>query len=227
MGQHALCSRQGEAEGSEGLQDRRPADPSRGRCAQGLRAGGLLHRHQGAGHGAWPHAASGGRRRGAGESRRKLDQEHSRCQGGLGQGLPRRGRRQGMGRDQGGAAAQGRMVGRQAAVPGIGLALRPHPQGAGAQARGRQQADRQCRRRLQDRRAGDRSRVRMAVPVPCLHGAGLRRGRDQGRQCHLLDRLAEVALRAGRHRALARHPEGEGARDLGDGSGLLRPQRRR
>ena len=41
----------------------------------------------------------------------------------------------------------------------------------------------------------------MAVPVACLHGPGLRAGRDQGRQGHLLDRLAEVALRAGRRRA--------------------------
>ena len=51
------------------------------------------------------------------------------------------------------AEAQGRMVGRQAAVPGPGRALRPHPQGAGAQARGRRQADRQRRRGVQDRRA--------------------------------------------------------------------------
>jgi CO/xanthine dehydrogenase Mo-binding subunit len=36
----------------------------------------------------------------------------------------------------------------------------------------------------------------MAVPVACLHGPGLRAGRDQGRQRHLLDRLAEAALRA-------------------------------
>ena len=106
-------------------------------------------------------------------------------------------------------------------------ALRPHPQGPGAQARGRRQADRQCRRRLQDRRAGDRGRIRMAVPVPCLHGPGLRRGRDQGRQRHLLDRLAEAALRAERHRALARHPGREGALDLGGRPRLLRPQRRR
>ena len=39
-----------------------------------------------------------------------------------------------------------------AAVPGPGRALRPHPQGAGAQARGRK-AERQCRRGVQDRRA--------------------------------------------------------------------------
>ena len=33
----------------------------------------------------------------------------------------------------------------EAAVPDQSRALRPHPQGAGAQARGRRQADRQCR----------------------------------------------------------------------------------
>ena len=198
--QPALCARQGQAEGPEGLQDRRQADPPRGHRAEGLCAGRLLHRRQGAGHGAWPHDPPGGRRRGAGEGRRKLDQGHPRRQSGPGQGLPRRRRRQGMGRDQGGAEAQGRVVGRQAAVPRPGRALRPHPQGAGAQARGRRQADRQCRRGVQDRRAGDRGRIRMAVPVACLHGAGLRGGRDQGRQRHLLDRLAEAALRARRHR---------------------------
>ena len=53
----------------EGLQDRRPADRARGHRPQGLCAGRLLHRRQGAGHGAWPHAAPGGRRRGAGEGR--------------------------------------------------------------------------------------------------------------------------------------------------------------
>ena len=36
------------------------------------------------------------------------------------------------------AEAQGRVVEGQAAVPGAGIALRPHPQGAGAQARGRE-----------------------------------------------------------------------------------------
>ncbi len=56
------------------------------------------------------------------------------AQGRLGQGLPRRRRRQGMGRHQGRGEAEGRMVGRRTALPGAGHALRPHPQGAGAQA---------------------------------------------------------------------------------------------
>ena len=73
-----------------------------------------------------------------------------RRQGGLGQGLPRRRRRQGMGRDQGARAAQGRVVECRAAVPGPGRALRSHPQGAGAQARGRRQTGRRRRRRVQD-----------------------------------------------------------------------------
>ena len=45
-----------------------------------------------------------------------------------------------------------------------------------------EQAERQRRRGVQDRGARDRGRVRMAVPVACLHGTGLRGGRDQGRQ---------------------------------------------
>ena len=50
----------------------------------------------------------------------------------------------------------------------------------------------QCRRSLQDRGARHRGRIRMAVPVAREHGPGLRAGRDQGRQRHLLDRLAEA-----------------------------------
>ncbi len=119
------------------------------------------------------------------------------------------------------------MVERHAAVPRPERALRPHPQGAGAQARDRRQGSRQRRRGLQDRRARDRGRVRMAVPVARLHGPGLRAGRDQGRQRHLLDRLAEAAFRPERARRHARHPGGEGARHLGGRSGLVRPQRRR
>ena len=68
----------------------------------------------------------------------------------------------------------------------------------------------------------------MAVPVACQHGAGLRAGRDQGRQGHLLDRLAEVALRAERRSpATLGMPRRQGPRDLGDRARLLRPQRRR
>ena len=48
--------------------------------------------------------------------------------------LSRRRRRQGMGRDQGCAAAQGDVVECGAAISGSGFALRSYPQGAGAQA---------------------------------------------------------------------------------------------
>ncbi len=53
-GQRALCPRQGAAEEAHRVQDRRQADQARGRRAEGVRPGGLLHRHQGAGHGARP-----------------------------------------------------------------------------------------------------------------------------------------------------------------------------
>ena len=63
-----------------------------------------------------------------------LDQGHSGRQGGVEPGLPRRRRRQGMGRHQGDAPAQSGMVGRQAAVPGEDVGdLRLHPQLAGTQ----------------------------------------------------------------------------------------------
>ena len=145
----------------------------------------------------------------------------------LGQGLPRRGRGQGVGRDQGRREAQGRVVEGRAAVPGPERALRPHPQGAGAQGADRQD-QRQRRRGVQDRGPRDRGRVRMAVPVACLHGTGLRRGRDQGRQGQLLDRLAEVALRAASASpAQLGVPLANVHVHLGGRARLLRPQRRR
>ena len=58
-------------------------------------------------------------------------------------------------------------------------------------------------------------------------GPACARGRDQGRQGQLLERHAEVALRADRPRRAARRAAGERARELDDRSGLLRPQRRR
>ena len=115
-------------------QNRRPADQARGRGAQGVRARGLRHRRESAGHGAWAHDPPGGCRRGAGEGGRQRDQVHSGREGRLGQRLPRRGRRQRMGRHPGGGKTQSRMVERAAAVPRAGQALRSHPQGAGAQA---------------------------------------------------------------------------------------------
>ena len=105
--------------------------------------------------------------------------------------------RQGMGRDPGRREAQGRVVEGRAAVPGPDRALRPHPQGAGAQARrskARQTGN--VDEAFKTAATRDRGRVRMAVPVARRDGTGLRAGRDQGRQGHLLDRLAEVALRA-------------------------------
>ena len=58
-----------------------------------------------------------GRGRDPGQDRQILDQGHSGRARGAGEQLPRGGRRQGMGRDQGVPDAQDRMVRRQAAVP--------------------------------------------------------------------------------------------------------------
>ena len=225
--QPALRARQGAAEEAERAQDRRPADQARGRGAQGVRAGGLRHRREGAGHGARPHDPSCRRRRGAGEGGRKLDQGH-----------PRRAKSSGTRASSASSPTENGTPSRRreklkvewsagrAAVPGTGRALRPHPQGAGAQGAGRK-AERQCRRGVQDRRESDRGRIRMAVPVACQHGAGLRAGRDQGRPGHLLERHAEVPLRAAGAGAHARRAGRQGARHLDDRSRLLRPQRRR
>ncbi len=115
--QSALRARQGAAERSQGSQDRRPADQARGHRPKSVRPAGFLHRRQSARHGAWPDDPARHRRRRAGQGRRSLDQGHSDRQGGVEQRLPRRRRRQGVGRDQGRQRAQGRMVECGAAVP--------------------------------------------------------------------------------------------------------------
>ena len=76
---------QGQAERSEGAQDRRPADQARRHRAEGVCPGGLRYGRQSARHGAWPHDPSGDHRRRAGEGRRKLDQGHPRRQSRMGQ----------------------------------------------------------------------------------------------------------------------------------------------
>ena len=225
VGQSALRARQGAAEEGERVQDRRPVDQARGRGAEGVLHRGLLHRREGARHGAWPGHPSGGRGRGAGQGRRELDQGHSGRQGRLAEGLPRP--RSPRSEWDAIKAADKLKVEWSNAAPGFpetAAHLRPHPQGAGAQAR-RGQADRQRGRGVPHRGARRRGRIRMAVPVPCQHGAGLRAGRDQGRAGDLLDRLAEIALRARRRRRDARPAAREGAGDLGAGPRRLRPQR--
>ncbi len=82
-------------------------------------------------------------------------------------------------------------------IPRASFALRPHPQGQCPQAPDRKRK-RQCRRSLQERREGNRSGVRMAVPVARQHGSGLRPGRDQGWTGHLLVGHAKIALPATR-----------------------------
>ena len=227
--QRALRARQGAAEELQGAQDRRPADPARRRRAGRVCQGSVRQRRAGAEHGARPHDPSAGRGRGAGEVRRSLGQGHpGRARGARRPFVPRRRRRHRMGRDPGRPAAQDRMVGRQAAVPGQRQRdLRSHPQGAGARQGHRRQAGRRRRRGVQDRRARDRARVRMAVPVPCQHGSGLRRRRCETRPRHGVDRLAEAALLPRRRRRDPRHEAEPGRGHLAAGGGRLWPQRRR
>ena len=158
------------------------------------------------------------RRRGAGQGRRELDQGYSGRQGGVEQGLPRRRRRQGMGRDQGDAAAQGRVVGRRSRRSPNQATLYDHIRNAPVR---KHEVDgktgRRRRRRLQDRRARDRGRIRMAVPVACQHGAGLRAGRDQGRPGHAAGPASQkphfVPRRRRRH--ARQMPRGQRARASG------------
>ena len=143
----------------------------------------FVHRREGARHGARPHDPAAGRGRGAGaRSTRASIKDIPGAKvvwqkGFLGVVADKR-----MGRDPGRREAQGRMVGRRSRrFPSRPRSTITSARRRCASARSRQ-AERQCRRGVQDRRAGDRGRVRMAVPVACQHGAGLRAGRDQGRQ---------------------------------------------
>jgi nicotinate dehydrogenase subunit B len=52
------------------------------------------------------------------------------------------------------------------------------------------------RPRLFEYRAGRRGGIRVAVPVACQHGSGLRGGRRAGGRRHPVDRLAKAAFRA-------------------------------
>ena len=79
--QRAVRARQGQAEGPQGVQDRRPTAQARGRRPQGLLPAGLRQRRQGARHGAWPRDPSAGRGRHPGEGGRELGQGHPGRQG--------------------------------------------------------------------------------------------------------------------------------------------------
>jgi len=77
------------------------------------------------------------------------------------------------------------------------------------------------------RGGGRRGRIRVAVPVACQNGPGLRRRRRAGGRCHAVDRLAKAAFCARWGRPRVGAAAGQGARDLGPGPRLLRAQRRR
>ena len=226
--QRALCARQGAAEEAERPQDRRPADQARGRGAEGVRAGGLRHRHQSAGHGARPHDPPAGRRRGAGEGRRKLDQGHSRRQGGLGQGLPRRRRRQGMGRDPGGARSS-RSNGRNVEPPFPDqAALYDHIRKAPV----RKREVETSRTAMSTRRSRPPRKV-----IEAEYEWPFQSHASMGPACALVEiKDGKVTCWSGTQKShfvqdgLAAHARRAGrqsARDLDDRARLLRPQRRR
>ena len=145
-------------------------------------------------------------------------------QGRVDQGPARGRRREGMERGQGGARAQGDLVGIEAEFPGPRKAVRAHPQGADRQARV-PAPERKFRGRHQAGGPHHRRRLRIPDPVARQHGPGLRRRRCARRRSDDLDVDAE-ALRLGLlRRRTARPAEGEGARDLDVRHRLLRPQR--
>ena len=135
---------------------------------------------------------------------------------------------QGMGRDQGGARSS-RSSGRRSTPPFPDQAtLYDHIRKAPVRKRAGRQAERQCRRGVQDRRTRDRGRVRMAVPVACRMGPACALVEIKDGKVDVLDRLAEVALRAAR--ASPRSSACRSTRCASiwqNGPGSLRPQRRR
>ena len=124
--------------------------------------------------------------------------------------------------------AEGGMVGRRAAVP----ANRPRSTSTSARRRCASARSRSrtamSRRRSTDGRESDRGRIRMAVPVACQHGPGLRAGRDQGRQGHRAGAGRRSRTSCSRGCVADARPAGrQGARHLDVRPRLLRPQRRR
>ena len=171
--QQALCPRQGQAEEAEGVQDRRQADQARRRRAEGVLPGGLRHRRQGARHGAWPHDPPAGRRR----VPVKIDE--SSIKDIPGARVVRDKNFLGVVADKEWdaiKAAQKLKVEWSNATPPFPeqAAIYDHIRKAPVRKREDVQGKRQRRRGLQDRRARGRGRIRMAVPVACLHGTGLR-----------------------------------------------------
>ncbi len=150
------------------------------------------------------------------------------AQGGLGQGLPRRGRRQGMGRDQG-APRRSRSSGRRSNPPFPDqTALYDHIRKAPVRKATGRQAERQRRRGVQNRGARDRGRVRVAVPVACLHGTGLRawsRSRTARSTCWTGSQKPHFVQR--RLAAQLGVPADNVHVHLDSRTRLLRPQRRR
>ena len=118
------------------------------------------------------------------------------AQGGLGQGLPRRGRGQGMGRDQGRAEAQGRVVAGAAPPFPDQAALYDHIRKAPARQRKVEKENGNVDEAFRNAARVVEAEYEWPFQSHACMGPALRRGRDQGRQGHGLDRLAEVALRA-------------------------------
>ena len=230
MFSHQARPRQaGEGQGPEGLQDRRQVGAARRHPRQGDRA---LHLHAGlprARHAARPRGAAAGDRRQARKRRRRLDQEHPRHRQGRARGqFPRRRGAERVGRDQGGATAQGDLVEMGRACPSRPSSTSTCARTKVVQGRG----DQQCR---QHRRGDGQGGRRRSSPPPTTspstpHGsigpscavAEFKDGKltswSASQATHdLRKQLAQMFAHAGRERAL----------HLSRRLRLLRPQRPR
>ena len=124
-------------------------------------------------------------------------------------------------------AAQGHLVAERAALPDQSAALRPHPQGAGAQAQG----PRRDRRRSMPPSPGRAKVVEAEYEWPfqshASMGPACAVADDAGRRGDRVDRLAEAALRARRRRRVLGLPPEKVHAIWVTGPRLLWPQRRR
>ncbi len=156
--QRSRGDRQGQAQAAGAVQDRRPVGAAQRHRRQGLRPPRLRHRHQDPRHAARTDDPARRRRHRAGRGRRSLGRAASPASRWFG----RRASSVSSRRRNGTRSARRRPLkvtwseAKPAFIP-IGRALRPHPQRAGRQARGRGRSGRD-RSRLRRRRAASSRR---------------------------------------------------------------------
>ncbi len=196
---HAAGSQEHQAQGSQGLDDRRQADQAARYRAQAQRQQGLRHRPEAAGDAqCGDQGRPGLRQQDQERGRIQSRQDARRAQGGAGEGYRRRRRRRHVVAGEDCARCVADRLGRGRQRQGVERDDREAPGNRPHRDRDqRRPARRRCAGR--DRRRGeeDRGDIFDAVPVPCLHGSEQRHGPPHRRPCRVLDADAESRSFAG------------------------------